>query len=1828
MPEIRDNSAYLGLNTNSIATQIKQGQVTFAQNAVVEGFDGKSVTYQNEQANDFCCQIPEGFKVLGNYTIIEKNWVVFWIVNPDTGDCQIGRMINNDCVFRTDISSRCLNFDRRFRIRKPTHKITNCSVEVYWTDTINGRRWLDFNNLPYTTIVQGTSEDPCAVTTLPEIDCNKLSVQPNFSIPQISYERVTSEGSTLTGAYQFAVQYCNSLGEEYTSYFSVTDPIPLNDFFKVTENFNEITNQAVLLNISDLDTTGVYQYFNLAVIKTINNITSVDLVATYNIERSTQKVIYTGQSKSNITLTIDDIFEKFPVWDQADDVTSIQDILAWTGMTTKARVSYQKIFNKVNLNWCSYRISKDAGGFKDPINAANHRGYMRDEVYPFDAVIISKKGYQSDRFPIPGRVSNSTDLEMINNADTQFSESKCETPLSKPRWQVYNTASVSGKLFTPCPTVPPPNPRNPSNIIQASISLRCIDKGCTEQGPVVLSFNLASPLTQPLNLLFGMVWHIASTSFYQGSDIFTPPGGAVPDSNYSPNNQTPFLVSIPSGVTTFVTSGSIPLKNSPNPFNNYWSCQSCLDILDDLYIKADDGITKLDITTSDNNYTLHIINPTEENSSSEQPTQTIDPNATNPPCNDNCYLGPYEYGEFAFWESSETYPCNEEVWGELQGQKIRHHKFPDSSITHHYDNDGNIYPLGVRVDIQAIYEMIKNSPDLSQEEKDDIAAIKIVRGNRNNSKSVIAKGLLYNVGKYRQQDEDFFYPNYPYNDLREDPFISVGSNAPIIQNVISNTGTTSNNSNIETLLNETTFTHGDYYDGVQVTYSGTFSKDGPAQIKLYEYPVGAAINSSTYVIFDSGDLNVKTGDKWSITLNTTFVKNNAPYWTIVWAVTFIVSGTLNRTKTSDPQFDLFQARNAQTTLGVTGKSDESDTIELNDVIGGIAQSIPEVDQLDGFSTDDSRQRFTFFSPDTTFYQPYLGNILKLETAEYGVAKSHFTQVKDHSRYKFPSLGSFIASLVVGVIIGFASGTYGVADNIFNGTAAFTAFTVFNDIVFKILPRKNFAYSFNSVGEYTAYKAIPDGTGQKIRQLDIAAYLSPGLIGVGDTNIVNNYQRESSVYLKTNSGFPFPHEITDVPQDSSRYTLGQKNCDNLIYKNDISAYYGSIKTISPDQYGEIYSYEAIDTGFQFLLNLDKEFDLNQKYQYVFGGDTFINKFALKRKLPFFLDNRVGFPDDADISYEDVPNIGFTTYWFSTDITRGEGGNFNIGALFGVKLNHFDCKRQDSSFFYDAGKIYLFAYGIPYFYVESTVNVDYRQAINQKEGDFFPRVSSGIPDAWLQENFVSINYDNTYFYNKSFSKQNIENFFSTLPVDFIPNQGCSEYFPNKSVYSEKQQDVINYKKNNWLVYRPVSYFDFPLTYGKLIGLEGITDSAVLAKFENKSMIYNAMLTVSTSNSKAAYLGNDTLFKSSPPIDFVETDTGYIGTQHEFFLRTEYGNIMVDAKRGQVFILSGRSNKDLSEENMQMFFSDQLKFKLGEYFPDYDTDNHFLGVGLTGTYDTKYNRVLITKLDYIPNKDGIIYDSKTNKFLYNNEPVELTDTNFFCSVSFTLSYSFKTNSWISFHSYLPNYYIDNVDQFYTGDNNNTNSFWIHNKNISKYNNFYGKICPYVVEYPFAYRQRDEILQCVVDYTKVNKVLDQVRFVQLDDVFFNKAIIYNDQQSTGILNLVPKPLNNIKAYLSYPKIRTDSKDILVCKSDNSYYYNGFWDVVKDYLQPIWAKNCVTLPTDKTINQDNMNYSQKSYQKFQIRAKDSRIRHILDNRDDVRLISEFVYQETQQSYK
>jgi len=798
------NLGRVGLDMDSSVNQIQKGKLSYALNAALENFDSNSVSYQNEPSNEACLEFPAGYHLIGTHFIQEKNKHIFFLANPETGGSEIGYMNNNDCIYHTlctpipdteltvCANSPCLNFDINYPIHKAVHKITNCTTEVYWTDGLNPRRFINIEQVPYiTTYLNNQTCDPQIQATL---DCNKLNVQPNFQIPNIEVSDIVVGGDLKAGTYQFAIQYGNASGDAYTSYYSVTNPASIANTEVTTPDFQYSVGKSIVLSITNLDITGYFQYFNLAVIKTINNGTTVELVGTYNIQEKNRLITYTGQNVTQIPLSLADVLEKFPYYEIAKDVTNVQDVIVWDNLTSIDRINYQSIANQIQLQWETYKLP--AGNtYADGFYTANLRGYLRDEVYAFEIVFLLDNGKQTDGFHIPGRAKNFNEISEpdVTTANADY----IGDGLPQPYWKIYNTASVS-------------------------------------------------------------------------------------------------------------TTYPVPTGDAKK--------------IGDAY--------------------------------------------------------PYQSGDFAYWESTDLYPCNTDVWGELAGTPIRHHKFPDVLVSPYFESPSiiysggqidpvmqtanAIYPIGVKIDVQQIEFIIQNS-SLTNAEKASIVGFKIVRGNRSTNKSIIAKGILRNVGKYEREGTEYYYPNYPYNDLSTDPFLLKENNAY--------------NSQCDTFT-ITTITPGK----LQYTNCNT----GEPDTLTFDSSV-TSICSITLPVVNSGSATFVNVTATSYTINVISGSTSFNYTDIITnalqSIT-IVSG--------NPQ-----SVNSKTVPVRTGGSTNFTMVASN--VGQNNECYPK--QLDGFNNADSPYRQVFNSPETSFGQPTLGNVLKLESVLFGGGRAHFVEVQKHAMYK-------------------------------------------------------------------------------------------------------------------------------------------------------------------------------------------------------------------------------------------------------------------------------------------------------------------------------------------------------------------------------------------------------------------------------------------------------------------------------------------------------------------------------------------------------------------------------------------------------------------------------------------------------------------------------------------------------------------------------------------------------------------------------------------------------------------------------------------------------------
>jgi hypothetical protein len=65
--------------------------------------------------------------------------------------------------------------------------------------------------------------------------------------------------------------------------------------------------------------------------------------------------------------------------------------------------------------------------------------------------------------------------------------------------------------------------------------------------------------------------------------------------------------------------------------------------------------------------------------------------------------------------------------------------------------------------------------------------------------------------------------------------------------------------------------------------------------------------------------------------------------------------------------------------------------------------------------------------------------------------------------------------------------------------------------------------------------------------------------------------------------------------------------------------------------------------------------------------------------------------------------------------------------------------------------------------------------------------------------------------------------------------------------------------------------------------------------------------------------------------------------------------------------------------------------------------------------------------------------------------------------------------------------------------------------------------------------------------------------DFNFDASIIYNNDQTSGLLELNPQPVNSPWANLNYPIVNLNSIDILVSKVEHKFRFNQFWDITRD---------------------------------------------------------------------
>lgn len=1793
MSEIQiNNSRILGLNTDSSDIQKKPGETTFVLNGVVSNFDGQSYVIQNEQANKLCTRLPENHDVIGVFHITQVDKVLLFITDSDKSH-EIGYV--QDCEYFRLIWGECLNL----HIDRPIHQIvvknTNCGITVYWTD--GTMRHFSFEDLPWREEIDPNNPSK-RVKIQGELDCNKLLVQPLFSVPEPTIVSVEEGGNLTTGTYQFVAQYANEKGESYTSMYNVTNPISINQLDRATQDFDLPTSKAIRVKVEGLDVSGVFDHFNLVVIETVNLISTPKLVGTYPITSSSYDILYTGDSTA-INLSMMEVFQRFQYYDRAGGVTQSDDRIIWYDLSETQDINYQPIASKVKLYWETYKIPyNESEGYFNPMNTLLYKGYMRDEVYPFEIVFLLKGGKQTHAYTIPGRNPRPDDFLTISNEDAgSVKKDKCdgETPDSKGKWEVYNTATVIG-------THPSYNP----------------DDSCYKGPYQYGEFGYwRSERKYPNN---PDIWgNLANTPIRHHK---------FPDEIVSPRFST-------DGNNSFI----YPVGVKVDPNSLYEAIQTSNltqeqkdDIVGFKIIRGDRTAGNMSVKAKGHFTNVGKYEYQEQeyyfpnypyNSLNEDPLFATTPPKPGTGYSFNKSLKPFsgEQGKDQF-----TFHSPDIHFGRVENVDSGYLKLESVD-----------YGRGI-----GHFTRIKNN-----------AEYKFMTKNATQAAAALSAAVAFDLksGKAKFNGSDFAqmytnmnelftklveYKNFGYNILSQ---VDFNKTVPV-----PNTGDKIRPINYGTYL----------VDGFNTIEDGKILNNKSRESSLYLNTEGSFKYAHEYSYFDN---NIPTDDSRFI-------------------------GSFSRGGDADgeelTEYDYFQLFRRKlvysgiaVSMGVYAAAEDLSQGDSNlmqilmmllaHILGDFTdrddfqglKSLEDIgDQcLNGPSTTEAPKKFFIFHDANGSVQP-LHLVTNLDISVWNYHGESWGEDMTHTGYGIPP--EWLEDL-------------GILQHRFVTYNTWSIVKSNETLIIRLFPRE---LELDLAQTQDINKIAKETLNEEYTQKVTGEYLNfyKGYQAIKKYGATEIQVCGNDILEAVHKAFQYAIRYYDSVSFETRRE-GTLLRDRTFNAN---AYYGSIKSYLPAQWGDIYSYVTVDTGY--YQKLDRRYNT---FPTIFGGDTFINQFSLKRKLSVYDMKTVGTPDQSDISLDEMGTLGHPMFWISTKPLSGNfvfdesslqtslssigatiksrvAGNLataigsvlitagfaimygtswtGYGAVVGVVvaavgalvniagkvlvnksapiekasislfkqlitqiINNLGFKNINLDLQRDIGilthgVIYQYVYGIPTYFVESQVNVDYRQATNDNEGNFYPRVGRGIPDEWLQEDRVPIIYDNNYTYNKTFSKQNRENFYTNLEETFDPTKLCKTEHPNRAFWSEKAN--LDETLDNWLIYKPVSYHDFPKSFGKLVSLDGILNKQVIARFQNKTQIYNALTTVNTSSFQF-YLGNDQLFKSAPPIDLSETDTGSLGSQHKFMLKTPHGVITTDSKRGQVLLTAGTKVTILSDIGNSKWFDRNLKF----FNSNPDNDNHFKGLGITGVYDEFYDRVIITKLDRT--------DQGVDK-------------------SWTMSFSFKTNSWVSWHSYIPNLYVGGSDIFYSIKGG---GMWTHNTTYTEYTTYYGEKYPYIVEYPFVYGPGTQVIQSITDYTTALKYEDFDTYYEPDEIlYFNKALIYNNQQTTGYLNLVPKPEGNLRSYMQYPKYNQESKDILLSKKGGMYSFNMITDITKVKGQKIILPSDDPTKTNIKLNKDNLVFGKRSFNQALLRSQSSKVRLILDNRHDVKLLSKVMFQQNQTS--
>lgn len=473
--------------------------------------------------------------------------------------------------------------------------------------------------------------------------------------------------------------------------------------------------------------------------------------------------------------------------------------------------------------------------------------------------------------------------------------------------------------------------------------------------------------------------------------------------------------------------------------------------------------------------------------------------------------------------------------------------------------------------------------------------------------------------------------------------------------------------------------------------------------------------------------------------------------------------------------------------------------------------------------------------------------------------------------------------------------------------------------------------------------------------------------------------------------------------------------------------------------------------------------------------------------------------------------------------------------------------------------------------------------------------------------------TYAYNDSFSY--LDSFELKYPVPFNYKfcNLCIEDHPYRLWYSQKDDNTSLEDKSRIIL--PNNYTD------ELGGTSGpVTDLFVsfnkLYATTPKSVFYIPTRPQSIeSNVNSIYIGTGEVL-GLPPQELKNSVHGFGGQEHwSSRLVTEHGAFYMDSFSGTPMLLSDSVN-DLSLSGLRNFFQENGEFEFPKEFKQL-TNQEFPyishvssnGFGYKSVYDPRYKRLIVTKRDFkfkTPWQSKFIYYPTStdnpaivsvandrlwfngHSFYYKNKvgvnnKVTFEDGFFFENKSFTLSYSFLSKHWVSFHSYLPTYTFSNSNTFFSQQE--TSSIYKHGGH--KYLTFFDIKYPHIIDVILSKSVPSIKTASNVNLFAYTSGVDANLNTFTSDVPYSAAIFYNSSQSSGTQPLIVP--GNFQMDIS-------NGFALTKITDREWRINNIRDITISNNLPIWASDWGSIGSspfsyiDKVPNPANIDYSKSFF--------------------------------------